>query len=306
MTTDDWGDARGAVTDTSPPRDMTGTDVGIGSGPARPLDPGHAARLRQTIETEIVPRLLAARGRLGLPRSAEGELDRDTRGAERRVVPADCAELQRLLLAHDSSVARAYVAALVNQGVLREQIYVDLLAPVARGFGQLWEDDAADFTQITVALGRLQVLLHELGRDGANTEDSSGAEARSVLLITMPGEQHSFGLLVIGDAFRRHGWNVCCEFPRTSREALELVASHHFDLLGLSSAGEVKAEDLGTLLPALRRASSNTAMPILVGGPLFMRCPELVEQLGADGTAMDGEGAVEIAEQLVSVRVELN
>lgn len=306
MTTDDWGDARGAVCDTSPPRDLAGTDVGIGSGPARPLDPGHAARLRQTIETEIVPRLLAARGRLGLPRATPDELDRDSGTAERHVLPADCAELQRLLLAHDSSVARAYVAALVNQGVLREQIFVDLLAPVARGFGQMWEDDSADFTQITVALGRLQVLLHELSRDSAGTEDCSGADARSVLLITMPGEQHSFGLLVIGDAFRRHGWNVCCEFPRNAREALELVASHHFDLLGLSAAGEVKAADIGTLLPALRRASRNEAISLLVGGPLFMRCPDLVGQLGADGTASDGNGAVEIAEQLVSLRVELH
>jgi methanogenic corrinoid protein MtbC1 len=269
------------------------------------VDAGHATRLRRTIETEIVPRLLAARGRLPVaPESARLEPRRNA-NIERHVSAGDCLELQRLLLAHESTVAGAYVEALINQGVPRDEVYMDLLVPVARGFGQLWDDDAADFTQITVALGRLQVLLHELGRDSCECA-TPGQGMRSVLLAPMPGEQHTFGLLVIGDFFRRRGWNVCCEFPKTSREVLELASSHHFDVVGLSLAADQKVEDLAALLPGLRRASQNAALRVLVGGPLFLRRPDLAREIGADGTAENGDQAVSEAERLVEKLVEMH
>jgi methanogenic corrinoid protein MtbC1 len=305
MTTDDWGDTTGAVRNTALSKDSSGKDLAARGTTARHVDPHHSARLRQTIETEIVPRLLAARGRLGLAVARSYDQPTDVAPAERHVASEDCLELQRLLLAHESTVAGAYVSALINQGVPRDEIYMELLAPVARGFGQLWDDDAADFTQITVALGRLQVLLHELGRDACESEEP-GQGMRSALLMTMPGEQHTFGLLVIGDFFRRRGWNVCCEFPRTTREALELVANHHFDVVGVSTAGEQKAEELGSLLPALRRSSNNAALRILVGGPLLLRRPDLAAAIGADGTADSGEAAVAVAERLVEKLVEMH
>ena len=304
MTTEEWSDADSAACGTAP-----ATESRASERPARPspATPGarHARQLRRTIETEIVPRLIAARARGVLDVGREGGLSRPGPAPRRHIEPADCLELQRLLLAHESTMAGAYLEALVNQGVLREEIYMDLLVPVARGFGRLWEEDLADFTQITVALGRLQVLLHELGRDACESADA-GQGMRSALLIPTPGEQHTFGLLVISDFFRRSGWNVCNEFPKSAREIDELAAHNHFDVIGFSLAAEAKLADLKAMIPALRRASQNASLCILVGGPIFVHQPALALEIGADGTGADGAAAVAEAERLLGKRVEMH
>jgi MerR family transcriptional regulator, light-induced transcriptional regulator len=48
---------------------------------------------------------------------------------------------------------------------------------------------------------------------------------------------------------------------------------------------------------AVRRPSRNDSIGVLVGGPAFYGRPELVAEVGADGTARDGREAAEIAEQ---------
>ena len=49
-----------------------------------------------------------------------------------------------------------------RRGASVETLYLDLLAPTARHLGDLWDADVCDFTEVTVGLGRLQQVLHEL------------------------------------------------------------------------------------------------------------------------------------------------
>jgi len=53
---------------------------------------------------------------------------------------------------------------------------------------------------------------------------------------------------------------------------------------------------------ALRRASRNREIGVLVGGPLLIEKPELAEIVGADATAADGPQAVLRAEHIRGVR----
>ena len=53
-------------------------------------------------------------------------------------------------------VSDEYVAFLRERGVSVESLYLDLFGPIARRLGEMWEDDACDFSTVTVALGEMR------------------------------------------------------------------------------------------------------------------------------------------------------
>jgi hypothetical protein len=113
--------------------------------------------LARTIEAEIVPRLLMSFARSSRPNDAS---NRD-RGLPE---PGDLDELARLLLAHEAEVASAFVQIVRQRGTSAERICLDLLAPVAKRLGTLWESGLCDFHELTRGLERLQAILHDVSK----------------------------------------------------------------------------------------------------------------------------------------------
>ena len=74
----------------------------------------------------------------------------------------EVAELTRLLLTHDIGVASTYVETMRGQGATLGSLYLTLLAPSAQLVGDWWRADQCDFTEVSLALSRLQHLLRDL------------------------------------------------------------------------------------------------------------------------------------------------
>jgi methanogenic corrinoid protein MtbC1 len=250
------------------------------------------AQLAQTIETEIIPRLMLARR--AAPAAPAARADSATLGTD------EVAELARLVLAHDAVVAAAYVEAMRTQGATLESLYLELLAPAARRLGELWEADLCDFSEVTLGLGRLQQVLRELG-PAFRGEAARPENGRRALLAPTPGEQHTFGLVMVAEFFLRAGWDVCAGPAAASRDLPGLVRSDWFDVVGLSLGSEVRLDALATCIRSIRRASRNQAIGVMVGGPVFVQRPECVALVGADATALDGQQALLQAENLLAL-----
>ncbi len=248
------------------------------------------ARLIRTIEGEIVPRLVLSR--------REAKPIEVMRVREARIPDAtDVAELVRLLLHHDVSVASAYVDTVRQRGASLEMICLDLLAPAARELGNRWEEDECDFMQVTVGLCRLHQLLRELSPEFSVDENERTGDRR-ILLATCPGDQHTFGIALVAQFLRRAGWDVWHEFLASSAEILDVCSQHWFSVVGLSVATETRIDVLTDTIRAIRRASRNRGVGIMVGGPILIDKPELAALVGADATAVDGQQAVTRAEQI--------
>lgn len=71
-----------------------------------------------------------------------------------------------------------------------ESLYLDLLAPAARHLGELWCADACDFASVTLALGRLQKVMHQLS-PAFEGDVQHREHGRRALLVPVPGEQHT-------------------------------------------------------------------------------------------------------------------
>jgi methanogenic corrinoid protein MtbC1 len=247
-----------------------------------------SADLAMTIESEIIPRLLLAY-------KAEDE----SLGARESNAPGApiSTEERRLfvssILSEGAGASRQIVDRLIARGVARDTLYLDLLAGAARGLGEMWDRDEADFTDVTIGLCRLHDILREISAEGMRRfrgEDPTG----TILLSTACGDPHGFGVVMVAEFFRDAGWSVWVEPGARCPDLAALLATEVFDMLALSAALSVPSDAIAKEIGTLRAASRNRAMKVIVGGRLFDESPALAESVGADAYAGDAATAPQI------------
>ena len=265
-------------------------DGGMEPMPLPAYRPWHG-NLARVVEREIIPRLMLVHG--SGPARPEP--------AARKPTEAEIALFSALLLAPAGQDAESRIGAMVDEGLSLESLLMDLLVPSARHLGELWEEDACDFTELTIAMGRLQRILHDISlRFGDG--DGPVPEGRRILLGPCPGETHLFGLSVLERFFRDAGWIVTGTALEPSSDLAASAAAAWFDVIGLSLNCEVLLPVLGEAVRAVRDASLNRDVRILVGGSIFVGNPGYVALVGADATAPDAHRAVVTAESLLDLR----
>ena len=261
----------------------------------KPSPPLHGS-LSNVIEHEIIPRLVALRSvptgndlppPLAVPQappgSGLGEADREA--------------FFPLTVAAEIDVLLDFVDALIARGVGAEDILLELLAPAARHLGELWERDLCDFVEVTMGLWRLQEVAHELGtRLPAQLHQQHCARA---LFAPVPGDQHSFGTVVLEEIFARGGWATERLGIVSKAELFDRVASGWYDIVGLTVTCDCHMGALPAIIAAIRNISCNPKMCVLVGGRVFVDAPERAIELGADATAPDARLALQVANSLV-------
>ena len=245
------------------------------------------------VEVEIIPRLLLANRAVLAPAIAT-PCDTAPPSAE------EVAELTELLLSRDVDVATGFVAAIGARGLPVETLYLDLLAPTARRLGDLWTDDLCNFADVTIGVCRLYQVLHEIGPTFDRVTDQR-EHGRRALLVPVPGEQHSFGLSVVAEFFRRGGWDVWSGPELSRADLVRTVRSEWFAVVGLSVACDRALDAASAAIRAVRRASRNRAVGVMVGGPLFVEHPDYVALVGADATAVDARQATLQAHHLLAL-----
>jgi methanogenic corrinoid protein MtbC1 len=271
------------------------------------------AGLIDTVEAEIVPHLvLARRSTTGPPPGLSPRLGELRPGALAEVPlivgqTADLVqqtdnvlELANLLVNDRFQIASSFVEGLRSSGVPLETLYLDLLAPAARHLGDLWTNDTLHFGDVTIGLCHLQQVLHDFSPAFLN-EASTRDDGRRALMMSVPGSQHTFGVSMVAEFFRRARWDVSTGAPVSRDELIRTVRSQWFAVVGLSVSCEVQLDALVSTIRLIRRASRNQKVGILVGGPVFVEHPEMGPLVGADATAVDGRQAPVQAEKLLAL-----
>jgi methanogenic corrinoid protein MtbC1 len=199
-----------------------------------------------------------------------------------------------LLLQDDAGPSANYVKELFAQGVELEELYLNLLTPVARNLGEMWDNDDADFTQVTVALWRIKQLMYDLSPMFQEYAEYK-QQGKSVMLVPLPGSQHTLGLFMVSEFFARAGWRVWGELAATEADILRMAKTQWFDVVGLSASLQEQFPDLKRMISEVRAVSLNPHVGIMIGSPVFNQNPELIDDLGADMVGIDAVDALEKA-----------
>ncbi len=250
--------------------------------------------LLQTVEGDIIPRLVETHRQSGKSREATSKSEN---------IPEDQIKMFALLLiGQNFEKASDYIASLRERGVSEETLYLDLFSPVAKYFGQMWEEDLCTFTEVTIGVGRLQELLREISSDVRYQEQQAEEKNRRILLTPVPGEQHTFGMSMLIEFFYRAGWEVWGWPGVTDQNLLQLVKNEWFHIVGISMYAQIHQDALLQTIQEIREASKNPAIKIMVGGHAFGSNPELIDSIGADAFAADGPQALHKADHLFELQ----
>jgi methanogenic corrinoid protein MtbC1 len=192
--------------------------------------------------------------------------------------------------------ARQVIFGWQRQGQSLEDVYLQGITPCARLLGEWWSADQLDFAMTTIASSHLQQLLHDFSAEFLQ-ESPLARNGWSLLLVTEPGAQHSMGLFMLSEFFKRAGWYVTVGVPQDVSEFKRLVQSDWFDAVGVSISTDRHLDTLTTLLPQLKEGSDNLALKMFVGGPMAMIAPERLRSLGADVLAQEAPETVKTLTQ---------
>lgn len=273
-----------------------------------------AERLLQLVQSELVPRLLMAHRSdpfVALSQTLCSTADGDAPVSERvttltrqpmvRWDEEDFRYLGDLCVLGDAVGIRRIVGSFLDKGIALDRIYLDFVAPTARWLGDRWVDDSLSFVDVHLGL----VQLHQLVSYYEVAQVSSAAtnEGRKILLACTPGDQHTFGITLVSDFFRRAGWQVSNRSGQTLDQLAAHVASTRFSCIGLSLYCDDHIANLNRSIARLRRCSANSDALVIVGGNYFMgrspvRCP-----VEADMFVVDAGDAVERVSALLDTRV---
>lgn len=208
---------------------------------------------------------------------------------------ADIAGLAHIVLGDDLAAAVRYVIALRERGLSMEMLCIELLEPAARHLGEMWDNDACDFVDVTLGVARLQKLLAAFN----DTHLSAALDNRRTVLMAMtPGDQHFFGVTMVERFLEASGWKVQTETAADAEGIAEAAKARWFAVAGLTAGSAQMIDSLADTIRLIRKRSQNPHIGIMVGGPLFAENPGLAAQLGADATAPNAPAAVLMAQKL--------
>ncbi len=266
--------------------------------PTSASDDASGRRWLSLVESEIIPRLVEAH------RAPRGS----ARSQPAAIFAADVESFALTLLDTSREPAELLLASHCERGVPLDAIYLELFAPAARLLGDMWLVDQCSFSQVTLGLWRIRGMMHELSpsfhASPPGIQPQRSAERR-ILLATLPGQQHTLGLSVLSEFFRRDGWIALCIPSPEPGLTQTTLSGHWFDVFALSASMDSEIGDLEKTIRAARKTSQNPRLVVLVGGPLFLRNPELCDMIRADGTAADAPSTLHLAARLVQVQQDV-
>jgi methanogenic corrinoid protein MtbC1 len=202
-------------------------------------------------------------------------------------------EFVEALIDADQPRARAVAQDTFQATNSRTRVFADLMHPAAHQIGELWY-----LGQIGVAVEHgATAIASAIIEDFPPTPSDRPVRAGTSCLLAAVGlEQHVIGLRVLQLALEDDGWSVEQLGGQTPvGETVALVAKRRPALIGLS----------GSYLPSIRpirdtiQQAQGLGIPVLVGGPAFIRMPELWRRVGASGYGIDARMGVVLARRLV-------
>lgn len=199
------------------------------------------------------------------------------------------------LLQMDRSAAHSLITTAVVDGMAVRDVYLDIFQRTMREIGRLWQLDRITVAQEHFSTAATQQIMAQLAPYLYQGEK----KGRRVIATCTGGELHELGLRMVADFFEMDGWDSLFLGANMPAESI-VVSLDEFqpDLLAVSVTINRHVSRVGALINRVRAA--RRPVKVLVGGYPFLANPELWQEIGADGYALDALQAVAVGNELVA------
>lgn len=197
--------------------------------------------------------------------------------------------LEALLTMHSRAAIRV-VASALEQGLTTQTICCDVLEPVQREIGRLWQMNEISVAMEHFASGVTQQLLAQIGSfRRANIEP----QRKRAVLLCAPGEFHDIGIRAIAELLSLDGWHTLplgANVPAAA--AVRVCVDWKPDVILISASLPPHIAAVCEVVQLLRAEPALENARVLVGGRIFTQYPEMWRVTGADGSAADAAGVI--------------
>lgn len=198
-------------------------------------------------------------------------------------------ELARLLIAPNLADAFDLIDRSLARAASPAALFTGLFEPTARKLGDLWSDDSCSEFEVAIGLCHLQTAMRRISFDLLSAP-LTRSQPRTVLVISQPGEPHSFCAALHSELLRQAGWNTVSEFPDTDKALCDLVANGWFDAINLSLSPALRREHwlprVAETISKIRKVSRNPALAIVTSGRVFAERADACALVGADAATV--------------------
>ncbi len=207
--------------------------------------------------------------------------------------PVSLEKICHELLSDDDKSAVEMIASMRADGVAAEDIYLTHLAGAARMLGDWWEQDKVNFSQVTVASSRMFAIMRSMRH---LFEPVVPAHTKSAIFASVPGEDHTMGVRMAADLFRKEGWEISLKVGLDHEALVAEIEQEPTGIVGLSISGRHSVDELSRLVVALHISCPQAYL--LVSGQDIHQAKPMLTLMGIDGIAGTIEEAKEQMEEL--------
>ncbi|MBI5868799.1 MAG: cobalamin B12-binding domain-containing protein [candidate division Zixibacteria bacterium] len=167
-----------------------------------------------------------------------------------------------------------------------ERLLAEVIEPVLAWIGEGWRRHES----FTIAQGYIAAKVIEDALDQIITpsqlRSSENATGRPAVIGNIEGDFHSLGRRMVGIFLRANGWNVHDlgnDVPGSL--FVETALQTGARVIGVSAMTLTTAHEIRKLRSEIDNRKLAGRLKLAVGGAVFVVCPDIVDQVGGDGTA---------------------
>ena len=206
-------------------------------------------------------------------------------------------KLLKIMMNADRAGAVALIDEVLTSGIGSRQVITDILDPAIVQLGRMWEQESMSLSQNFVASKIAEDILLRCIPDKSEHTHSKGA----VVIGNIEDDFHSLGRKAVGLFLTAAGWDVHDlgnDVP--AEELLEKAIEVNACVIGASAMMQTTALNIRKVRHLIDERGLTDRIKLAVGGAVFNWRPDLVAEVGGDGTAHNAVSADELFTRLES------
>ncbi len=205
--------------------------------------------------------------------------------------------LFELIISADRAGANTFLSELASQ-MGHERVMWEVLEPVLQEVGEKWHNEGVSLSQAYIVAKTTEDFMAELAQNGQDDRTQSPSKG-PVVLGNIEDDSHSLGRRMVATFLEASGWKVCdLGNDVLPHEFVDKAIEIDAKVIGVSAMMYTTAQNIKQLRNEIDTRGLTDSIKLAVGGAVFVLRPELVEQVGGDGTARNAIAAPKMFDEL--------